>query len=187
MASDPNALAKIIGDTQESALRATEAARSNPFNAVYIAQKQTLTSGAQVNISHGLGVPWAYAYVIHAYPGAGPMFGPMNEAALPSGQSKNNMCSVIPYGDSIITGTVTLTGGTKTVTNPAITSASVVTFSIKTPGGTLGWYQVSLSNGSFIVNSLNIVGSANGADTSTLYWTAITPSTGTYDILIAGA
>lgn len=185
MVDDKATLAKIINDVQENAMGATEAARSNPFNAVQILQKQSLSTGLQVNLQHSLGIPWAYAYIVHAYPGSLPMFA-LVEALLPSGQSKNNMCSIIPFGTLTLTGTVTLAGGTATVSVPKVNTASTITFSVDTPSGTLGWYQATPGNGSFVVDSLTSTGAPNGADNSTLFWNALIPSAGKYDILIAG-
>jgi hypothetical protein len=97
MAKDPATIAKAINDSVESALRATEAGRSNPFSACYIVSKQKLTHGVQADIRHSLGVPWQYAYVVHAYPTTYVACITLIEAqSPPSGVDRTNNASIIP-------------------------------------------------------------------------------------------
>ena len=100
MVQDPGQLAKVLMDIQEAALRGTEAARSNPFGAVFILQNVKLISGTQANLQHGLGVAWRYAYIIHAFPNAQACT-LVDSGAQPQGTSRASVAAVIPTGTGI--------------------------------------------------------------------------------------
>lgn len=68
-----------------------------------------------------------------------------------------------------ISGTITLTAGTATLTNSNIKSISLLQVSLKTPGGVMGVnYQITLSGTTFTVKSVDQTGATVATDTSTL-------------------
>jgi len=60
--------------------------------------------------------------------------------------------------------TVTLVGGTKTVTNAKVRPTSIILISVKSIGGIIGFLRCSAGDGTFTIQS------SSGADTSTVYY-----------------
>ena len=94
---DPVTLAKTIQDMVEATNRGTEAARTNPFGAVFIQAKQPYTVGKQINIKHNLGVPWKYVKIVHSEAGSYPVsMVRANKNNVPSGLDDTTNASIVP-------------------------------------------------------------------------------------------
>ena len=187
LAKDPKTVAKAFVDMQESLARASEAARSNPYNAVSIFNNQQLTNGVPVTLSHGLGVPYKRIEIVMAHTGSGPMIAV--ELASPTGANKSQTCTFIPYGSACIVGAVRLVSGTAIVSTAPL-GYDFVTVALTVPVGTLGaGYKVFpsiITKGWFLITSVKSDGTTQTLDTSHLSYMYTKLSSGTYDILISG-
>ena len=192
MAKNPIMLAKAIGDIQETALQAHEAARTNPYNTASIPSKQTLTHGVTVNIEHGLGATYGRCQIAHAHPGSMPMSS-LVEVTPPPGKNKSTTCSFVPMGYMTLGGTVSLVSGVATVTFSSGTDPTAVNLQNIGPHGTLGTHYASNVTNYYgqgyvlTIYSINTSGATVTTDTSLINWSAQSPSTGTYDINITPA
>lgn len=79
---------------------------------------------------------------------------------------------VVTTGTNASAGTATLVAGTVTVNTTAVTANSIIMFSYKTPGGTLGFLQQGtiVAATSFVINSLLSTTVLNTGDTSVVNW-----------------